>query len=134
MAYLHSPSKSYILAVDQTAGRDHGSIENYGRQLHCPVVITESPAQAIAAAQLDHPYLVILSGDSVQQWSPQVVRQLRQSVQPSEVVIVAIINSSETSWGLEPEDTGLDGFFVEPVSPTILSFLNESAIAKYSCH
>lgn len=125
------PSQDHILVVGHTLDRDREDMESYGKRLHCPMVVADSPAQAIASAQLDHPYLVILSGELMQQWSPQMVAQLRQSVQPKGVVIVAITDSSELSWEVEPQDTGLDGLFVEPISATVLDALNESAIAKH---
>jgi len=132
MAQYQDRSQSYVLVVGPASDRDHRDIESYGRRFQCPIVVADSPAQAIATAQMDHPYLVILSGESIQQWSPQIAQQLRQSVQPFGLVIVAITDSSELSWEVEPRETGLDGFFVEPISPTVLSALNESAIAKHT--
>ena len=125
------PPQDHILVVGHTLDRDHEEMESYGKRLDCPMVVADSAAQAIASAQLDHPYLVILSGELVQQWSPHMVDQLRQSVQPKGLVIVAIASSSELSWEIESQKTGLDGFFVEPISPTVLDVLNESAIAKH---
>ncbi|MFK8183100.1 MAG: hypothetical protein AB8B99_06970 [Phormidesmis sp.] len=124
-------SSDHILVVGHTLDEEHEGMDSYGKRLQCPMVIADSPAQAIASAQIDHPYLVILSGELIQQWSPQMVARLRQSVQPKSLVIVAITDSSELSWEVEPKDTGLDGFLVEPISPTVLNALNESAIAKH---
>ncbi|MEM6449756.1 MAG: hypothetical protein AAF703_05510 [Cyanobacteria bacterium P01_D01_bin.105] len=124
-------SQGHILLVGQTPHRVREDIESYSRRFQCPVAVADSPAQAIAQAQLDQPYLVILAGESVRQWSSQMANQLRQSVQSKGVVIVAITDSSELSWKIEPEDTGLDGFFVRPLSPTVLNALNDSAIAKH---
>jgi DNA-binding NarL/FixJ family response regulator len=101
--------------------------------LCCPVVVVDSPEKAVAQAQVEHPYLVILSGDSNQSWSPQVARQIRQTIQPEGVVIVALTDSSELSWAAKPDGSEIDGFFVKPLSVDILSALNESAIAKKQC-
>ena len=131
MVHAQDQSQDYILVVDPTSDRDYRNMERYGKRLHCPIVVAASPAQALTTAQRDHPYLLILAGNAVQQWSPQMAQQIRQSVQPFGLVIVAITDSSELSWASEPTETGLDGFFVEPISPTVLNALNESAIAKH---
>ena len=105
--------------------------------LDYPVIAVDSPSQAIAQARAEHPYLVILAGDDCQARSPHVVRQIRQSVQPEEVVIVALTESSELSWpdpkGNDEAQADIDGFFVAPLSADVLSALNESAIAQKNC-
>lgn len=136
MAYSPDRSQSYILVVDPTSDGCHSStkhrdIEQYGERLGCPIVFTDSLVQAIATAQQSCPYLVILSGGLVQQWSSQMAQQLRQSIQLSGLIIVAVTDSSELSWEMEYRDSGLDGLFVEPLSPTVLSALSETAIAKH---
>ncbi|MEO0709102.1 MAG: hypothetical protein AAF050_26055, partial [Cyanobacteria bacterium J06649_5] len=62
--------------------------------LNCSVVAVASPQQAVAKAQLNPPYLVILLGDEHQTWSPQIAREIRQSVEPERIVIVALTTSS----------------------------------------
>ena len=131
MAYSQDRRQGYILLVGHTSDEGHQDIVSYGEQLGCAMVVAESPTQAIAIAQRNRPYLVMLSEKSIQQWSPQIAQQLRQSVQPFGVVIVAVMDSSELSWQNEPTETGLDGFFVEPISSAVLSALNETAIAKH---
>lgn len=123
LAERSTPSSTLSSALTSTLGT--------AQALHCPVVITHSPEQAIAKAQSDHPYLVILSGDASQTWSPQVARQIRQSVQPEGVVIVALTQSSEQSWNPIEDSTEIDGFFVEPLSVDVLSALNASAILRH---
>jgi DNA-binding NarL/FixJ family response regulator len=125
-----NPSTDYILVVGQPSNGLQNTFQASTQAIRCPVVITNSPDQAIAQAQSDHPYLVILSGDTNQSWSPQIARRIRQSIQPEGVVIVALTQSSELSWHPHAESTDIDGFFVEPLSADILSTLTESAIAK----
>ena len=102
-----------------------------------PIVAVDSASQAIAQARAKHPYLVILVGDDCQVRSPQIAKQIRQSVHPEGVVIVALTESSESSWPELNEDedaqADIDGFFVRPLSPEVLDSLNESAIAKKNC-
>lgn len=104
--------------------------EAIARILRCPVSIATSPEQAVAQAQIEHPYLVILSGDVCPKWFLQVARQIRQSVQPERVVIVSLTDSSELSWMPTEASSDIDGFFVKPMSTDVLTALNESAIAK----
>jgi DNA-binding NarL/FixJ family response regulator len=124
-----NPSTDYILVIGQPSNGLQSTFQSATQAIDCPVVITNSPDQAIAQAEADHPYLVILSGDANQSWSRQIARRIRQSIQPEGVVIVALTQSSELSWH-SPENTDIDGFFVEPLSADILSTLTESAIAK----
>ncbi len=125
-----NPSKDYILVIGQPSNGLQSTFQEATQAIHCPVVITQSPDQAIAQAQAEHPYLVILSGDTHQTWSPHVARRIRQSIQPEGVVIVALTQSSELSWNPHLESPDIDGFFVEPLSADVLSTLTESAIAK----
>ncbi|MEM9091999.1 MAG: hypothetical protein AAGC93_25095 [Cyanobacteria bacterium P01_F01_bin.53] len=124
-------SSGYILVIGQPLRHlpKSPSTEN----LYTPVVTATSPEQAIAKAQAEHPHLVIISGDPHQDWSPQVARQIRQSVQPEGVVIVALTESSDLSWSNTTESSEIDGVFVKPLSADVLSSLNESAIAKKRC-
>lgn len=131
MAYSQDRSQGYILVVGRPSNRGQRDIERHGGGLRCPVVMADSLTQAIAITQNDPPHLVILSGSAIHQWSPRMAKQLRDSAQSSSLVIVAITDSSELSWEAEPRETGLDGFFVEPISSTVLSALNVSAIAKH---
>jgi DNA-binding NarL/FixJ family response regulator len=124
------PSADYILVIGRPSHGLQNTFQNATQTLPCPVVVANSPDQAIAQAQADHPHLVILSGDHDQTWSPRIARQIRQSVQPEGVVIVALTQSSELSWHPRTNSADIDGFFVEPLSVDILSSLAESAIAK----
>ena len=125
----------YVLVIDHSTSDLQSTAEaseSILQSLHCPVVITDSPEQAVAKAQSHHPHLVILSGD-VSDQSPQIAKKIRQSVQPEEVVIVSLSKSSEFSWMSEPNSVEIDGFFVEPLSVDVLSALNQSAIVKKTC-
>ena len=124
-------SSGYILVIGQPLMNltTSPSTEN----IYTPVVTATSPEQAVEKAQAEHPHLVIISGDTHQDWSPQVARQIRQSVQPEGVVIVALTESSDLSWPIATESTEIDGVFVKPLSADVLSSLNESAIAKQRC-
>ena len=128
-------SPGYILVIGQplkNLERDWDSPLSAGTN-EATVVNAHSPEQAIARAQADHPYLVILSGDACKEWSPAVARQIRQSVQPESVIIVALTESSELSW-LTPEPShDIDGVFVKPLSVDVLRALKTSAIAKKTC-
>ncbi len=81
-------SKSTRFGRDDVAQHDitQNSAASIAKALRCPVFIAETFAEAIAKATADHPYLIILSGDSSQTWSPHLIRRLRQSVEPSGVV------------------------------------------------
>lgn len=125
-------SQNYVLVVGAPC-RKLPETKNLAQTLSCPVVTITSPVQALALAQADPPHLVILSGDDGQTWSPQIARQIKQSVQPEGIVIVAITASSERSWQSAEDSAEIDGFFVEPVSADVLSTLNESAITKKEC-
>lgn len=123
-------SPGYILVIGQPLmNLTTSPTEN----LYTPVVTATDPEQAVAKAQAEHPHLVIISGDTHQDWSPQVARQIRQSVQPEEVVIVSLTESSDLSWSTATESPEIDGVFVKPLSADVLSSLNESAIAKQRC-
>lgn len=125
-------SQNYVLVVGAPS-RKLPETKSFAQTLSCPVVTITSPVQALAIAQAAPPHLVILSGDDGQTWSPQIARQIKQSVQPESIVIVAITVSSERSWQATEDNTEIDGFFVEPLSADILSTLNESAITKKEC-
>ena len=125
-------SQNYVLVVGQPS-RESPAAQTMARTLSCPVVTMPSPDRALALAKSDPPYLVILSGDDGQTWAPQVARQIRQSVHPESVVIVALTVSSAHSWRPQEEPAEIDGFFVEPLSADVLSTLNESAITKKKC-
>jgi len=125
-------SQNYVLVVGAPA-RKLPETKNFAQTLSCPVVTITSPTQALALAQADPPHLVILSGDDGQTWSPQIARQIKQSVQPEGIVIVAITASSDRSWPSIEDSAEIDGFFVEPLSADILSTLNESAMTKREC-
>lgn len=131
-------AKSTRLGRDDVAQHDitQNSAASIAKALRCPVFIAETFEEAIAKATTDHPYLILLSGNSRQTWSPQLIRQLRQSVEPSGVMIVALTPSSDLNWHLKSEITeiteitDIDGCFIEPMSFDVLSALNESAIAQ----
>lgn len=125
-------SQNYVLVVGAPS-RKLPETQDLAQKLSCPVVTITSPVQALALAQADPPHLVILSGDDGQTWSPQIARQIKQSVQPEGIVIVAVTASSERSWQPKEDSSEIDGFFVEPLSADILSTLNESAITKKEC-
>ena len=125
-------SQNYVLVVGAPS-RKLPETKDLAQTLSCPVVTITSPLQALALAQADPPPLVILSGDDGQTWSPQIARQIKQSVQPEGIVIVAITTSSERSWQSTENSSEIDGFFVEPMSADILSTLNESAMTKKEC-
>lgn len=125
-------SQNYVLVVGAPC-RKLPETQTLAKTISCPVVTITSPVQALALAQADPPHLVILSGDDGQTWSPQIARQIKQSVQPEGIVIVAITASSERSWQSTEDSAEIDGFFVEPVSADIFSTLNESAITKKEC-
>jgi len=122
-------SQDYILVV----GRPYKELvaaKAIAQALNCAVVAVASPQQAVAKAQLNPPYLVILLGDERQTWAPQIAREIRQSVEPERIVIVALTTSSEPSWQLKENSAEIDGFFVKPISPDVMSTLRDSAIAK----
>ncbi|MEL6470965.1 MAG: hypothetical protein AAFQ74_14650 [Cyanobacteria bacterium J06623_4] len=140
VTYSLEYSQDYILVIGQSSREMLSAAPAVSRAitqaLNCPVVTTTSPSQAIETAQTNPPYLVILSDDDGQTWTPNIARQIRQSVGSRSVVIVALTSSSECSWPLSDDgDThaGIDGFFVEPMSSDILYALHESAIAKKQC-
>lgn len=128
-------SPGYILVI----GQPLKNLERYGdsplsaEKPQATVINTRSPEQAVAQAEADHPYLVILSGDACQEWSPMVARQIRQSVQPESVIIVALTESSELSWTAPEPSNEIDGVFVKPLSADVLCALKASAIAKKRC-
>ena len=125
-------SQNYVLVIGAPSTK-LPETRKLSQTLSCPVVTITSPVQALALAQADPPHLVILSGDDSQTWSPQIARQIKQSVQPEGIVIVAITASSERSWQAPENNTEIDGFFVEPLSDDVWSTLNESAITKKKC-
>ena len=127
--------QDYILVIGQSAKsiKEQSAATVIAQELNCPVVSIASPWQAIAKAQANPPYLVILSGDEGQTWAPQTAREIKQSVQSQGVVVVALTTSSEHSWADDAERAEIDGYFVEPMSADVLSALNESAIAKKKC-
>ena len=110
--------------------------QSLAQALNRSIVVTTSPHQAVAQAQTDRPYLVILSGDEGQRWSWQVAREIRQSIYPHHVVIVSLTASSDHSWPLPDEIDAhpeIDGIFIAPLSADVMSSLSESAIAKQQC-
>lgn len=58
--------KSSHFGLDHVAQHDitQNSASSIAKALRCPVFIAESFEQAIAQASADHPYLIILSGNS----------------------------------------------------------------------
>lgn len=127
------PSKDYVLVV-RPSSQGISATPTIAQTLSCPVITVSSPRQALAKAQADPPYLVILSGENSCAWSSQMAHQIRARVRSASVVIVAITNSIDLSWEPKEETTAIDGFFVEPLSADILSTLNESAITKKRCY
>ncbi|MEL7350763.1 MAG: hypothetical protein AAF171_25390 [Cyanobacteria bacterium P01_A01_bin.116] len=132
-------SPGYILVIGkpltaqttgQTSGHNIGPPNAQTSPAVPAAIVTASPEQAVAQAKEAHPYLVILSGDARQSWSPQIARQIRRSLAPEGVVIVALNESSELSWKAEEDNTAIDGFFVQPLGADILSALHTSAVAK----
>ncbi|MEL6159099.1 MAG: hypothetical protein AAFQ40_13280 [Cyanobacteria bacterium J06623_5] len=133
-------SQDYILVIGQSSREMLSAApavsQTITQALNCPVVTMTSPVQAVEKAQVNPPYLVILSDDDGQTWTPNIARQIRQSVGSRSVVIVALTTSSECSWPLSDNSethAGIDGFLVEPMSSDILCALHESAIAKKHC-
>ncbi len=121
--------QDYVLIIGQMPG----DLQN-NEIIRCPMVIADSPEMAIATAQANPPYLVILSGENSQTWSsPRVAQQIRQSVQPEAIVIVSLNESSDLIWEPQIGSPEIDGFFVTPMSTDVLSSLNESAMAKQKC-
>lgn len=120
-----SPPQDYVLFIGQPPiGLQSNQI------VRCPIVIADSVKEAIATAQSHHPYLVILAGDSSQPQLPRIARQIRQCMQPEEVMIVSLTASSDLAWEPQTGSPEIDGFLVEPLSVDVLSSLNESAMAK----
>lgn len=92
-------------------------------------IATSPPAQAVDSAMTKRPHLVILFGDEQQAWSLQVARQIKQSIQPSNVTVVALMDSIEQSWDAAV-DSAIDGCFVRPMSPNIFNALDMFARLK----
>ncbi|MEL7142822.1 MAG: hypothetical protein AAGM27_06455 [Cyanobacteria bacterium J06554_3] len=124
--------QDYILVIGQPS-KELAAAKAIAQTLNCSVVSISSPRQAIAKAQANPPYLVILSGDDRQTWSPQTARQIKQSLPSEGIVIVALTESSEPSWTSHPNSAEIDGFFVAPISVDVLSSLHDAAIAKKQC-
>lgn len=122
-------SQDYILVVGPLT-KEMAAAKAIAQALNCSVVTIASPWQAVAEAQNHPPYLVILLGDEGQTWSPQIAREIRQSVEPERIVIVALTTSSVPSWQCQESSAEIDGFFVEPISLDVMNTLRDSAIAK----
>ena len=58
------------------------------------------------------------------------MQRLRETVKPADVTIVALTESSESSWFPYEEHPSLDGFLVKPLSSDVLNSVVESALAK----
>lgn len=127
-SYEMKDLQRYVLVVDSSY-EDFQGIHLMLSHLHCPVVVASSVEQAVAQAQQEPPYLVILAGDN-ENWSQSLVNQLRQTTPKANVTIVALTNTTDPRWGHYEENPGIDGFLVQPVSGDILNLLVESALAK----
>ena len=121
-------SKDYILLLEQQPGAAQLA-PFIVSQLPYAIVIADSTDQAVAQIQRKNPYLVILSGNQ-HSWSETVVQRLRETVKPADVTIVALTESSESSWSPYEEHPSLDGFLVKPLSSDVLNSVVESALVK----
>jgi CheY-like chemotaxis protein len=122
---------SYVLVLSQQSD-DLDILQSLLNRLCCAVSVASSEAQAVAQADQDPPYLVILSGDR-RTWSQGLVRRLRTLNQAGNTTIVALTDCHAPSWLPQEENPGFDGFLVKPVSGDILSSLVQSARVRRSC-
>ena len=126
-------SQDYILVVGRP-DREVAAARAVAQALQSAVVVIASPQQAVVKAQHNPPYLVILVDDDRQVWSPQIAREIRQSIEPERVVIVSLTASSESGWQPCENSAEIDGFFVEPISPAVMHTLRDSAIVQKQLH
>ncbi len=119
----------YILVLDPK----HQEIRNIHAieaDLQYPVFVASSTEQAVTRLSQGMPCLVILVGNSAQDWSQSLVRHLRQTTRYADVTIVALTDSASPQWNHSEDTPELDGFLVKPLSLDIVKSLVESAYAR----
>jgi len=122
---------SYVLVLSQQSD-DLDILKSLLGRLCCAVRVASSEAQAMAQANQEPPYLVILSGDR-HTWSRGLVHHLRSMTRACNTTIVALTDCHAPSWLPQEENPGFDGFLVKPISGDILSSLVQSAKVRRSC-
>ncbi|HEY9861349.1 MAG TPA: hypothetical protein V6D16_17750 [Candidatus Obscuribacterales bacterium] len=122
---------SYVLVLSQQSD-DLDILKSLLGRLCCAVRVASSEAQAMAQANQEPPYLVILSGDR-HTWSRGLVHHLRSMTRTCNTTIVALTDCHAPSWLPQEENPGFDGFLVKPISGDILSSLVQSAKVRRSC-
>lgn len=117
--------QNYILILDQ-GSEDLPIIESLLGHLRCPMVVADSPSQAVARARQAPPYLLILVGNQ-QDWPKPLMRQFRSLADTSGITIVALTDDHAPSWLRQEDNPGVDGFLVKPLNRDILSSVVQSA-------
>ena len=123
--------ENYVLVLGKESD-DLNALESLLNRLRCSVAIANSEDQAVARASQTLPYLVILDGDR-QNWSPRLVRELRQRANICGTTIVALTDFNAPRWLHQEDNPGIDGFLVKPINGDVLSSLVQSARAKQTC-
>lgn len=122
---------SYVLLLVQRAESHHG-LEVLLENLKYSVEIVSSIEQAVAKVSQIPPCLVILEG-SYNNWPGALVRQLRALSRADRITIVCLSDCNSSSWPLQADNPGFDGFLVKPISSDILSSLVYAASARQFC-
>lgn len=121
----------YILVLGKQS-EDIQALKSLLSRLRCSVAVASSADQVVAQASQTLPYLVILSGDR-QDWSPNLVKQLRQMARVCGTTIVALTDFHAPSWLHQEENGGVDGYLVKPIEGDVLCSLVQCAWARQSC-
>jgi AmiR/NasT family two-component response regulator len=85
--------------------------------------------QAVVQADEHPPFLVILTGNH-QDWSSQLLSDLRHRSATRSLTLVALTDFHAPSWMHQEENPGFDGFLVNPISSEVLHSLVESAYTR----
>ncbi|MBW4517819.1 MAG: hypothetical protein KME11_21655 [Timaviella obliquedivisa GSE-PSE-MK23-08B] len=123
-------SQNYVLVLEQNS-KDLQPLESLFHRLSCSMVVTDSPAQAVARASQVPPYLIILSG-SQSAWSEELIHQFRHIADACDGTILALTDSHAPSWQRQEDNPGFDGFLVKPLHGDVLVSLLQSALARKS--
>src|SRR3712207_5379361 len=102
---------SYVLVLSQQSD-DLDILKSLLGRLCCAVSVASSEAQAVAQANQELPYLVILSGDR-HTWSQSLVCHLRSMTRTCNTTIVALTDCHAPSWLPQEENPGVYGFLVK---------------------